>query len=84
MSTWTGSAAAGAAAFFAAAFLAGLGESVAVPTSGAASSTVGAAAFFAAAFFTGLGSSGCSGRVRPSRSARRRRRSACASMSVDE
>jgi hypothetical protein len=38
----------------------------------------------AAPFLAGLTSSGCSGRVNPSFSARRRRRSACASMSVLE
>ncbi len=42
-----------------------------------------AAAFFAAVFLAGLASSGCSGRVSPSRSARRRNRSAWASM-IDE
>ena len=36
-------------------------------------SAFGAAAFLAVPFLTGLGSSGCSGRVRPSRSARRAR-----------
>ncbi len=35
-------------------------------------------------FFPALTSSGCSARVRPSRSARRRSRSACASISVEE
>jgi hypothetical protein len=43
-----------------------------------------AAAFFAGAFLAGFTSSGCSGRVRPSRSARRRSRSACASMIDDD
>ena len=44
-----------------------------------------AATFFAAAaFFAGLPSSGCSARVSPSRSARRRSRSACASMIADD
>jgi hypothetical protein len=66
---------AGLAALFAVAFTAlGLSGSF---------GSFGAAAFFVAAL-TGLGSSGCSGRVRPSFSARRRRRSPCASMSVDE
>ena len=41
-------------------------------------------AFLAAAFFAGFGSSGCSGRVRPSRMARRRTMSAYASLSDDE
>jgi hypothetical protein len=49
----------------------------------AAGSVTAAAAFFEP-FLAGLASSGCSGRVRPSRSARRRSRSACASISVDE
>ncbi len=43
-----------------------------------------AAAFFLAAFLTGFGSSGCSSRVRPSRSARRRSMSAYASCRDDE
>ena len=43
-----------------------------------------AAAFFFVAFLTGLGSSGCSSRVRPSRSARRRSMSAYASWSDEE
>lgn len=49
----------------------------------AASCFAGLAAAFFAGFFSGLGSSGCSGRVSPSRSARRRMRSAWASM-IDE
>lgn len=76
-----------AAAFFAA-FLTGAfltaffaGFSASSPSAfGAAFLT---AAFFAA-FFTGLGSSGCTSRTKPSRSARRRTRSACASMTVDD
>ena len=43
-----------------------------------------AAAFVAGAFLTGAGSSGCSSRTRPSRSALRRTRSACASSMLDE
>ncbi len=46
--------------------------------------STGASAGFLAARFVALCSSGCSGRVRPSRSARRRRRSACASMMVED
>ena len=42
------------------------------------------AANLAAAFLTGLTSWGCWGRVRPSRSARRRTRSACCSIMVEE
>jgi hypothetical protein len=49
-----------------------------------ASSFLAAAAFLAAAFLTGFGSSGCSSRVRPSRTARRRIMSAYASLSDDE
>jgi hypothetical protein len=68
-----------AATFFAGAFFA------AEPFSDPSSSACAAgAAFFAADFLPALISSGCSGRVRPSRSARRRRRSACASMIVDD
>lgn len=67
-----------ATAFFAAAFFTGLSA----PS--APSAAFFATAFFAAAFFSGLGSSGCSSRTRPSRSARRRTRSACASMIDDE
>jgi membrane protein implicated in regulation of membrane protease activity len=68
-----------AAAFFAAVFLAGFSVS---------SSVDFAAAFFGAAFFaaflTGFASAGCSSRINPSRSARRRTRSACCSMTVDD
>lgn len=46
--------------------------------------STGASAGFLAARFVAFCSSGCSGRVRPSRSARRRRRSACASMMVED
>ena len=54
-------------------------------TSGAETSAAFfAGAFLAGAFFAGLASSGCSARVRPSRSARRRSRSACASMIDDD
>ncbi len=67
-----------AGAFFAAAFLTGLGSSP------SAASSFLAATFFTAAFLTALTSSGCSPRTRPSRSARRRTRSACASMMDDE
>ena len=73
----TGASGSTGAAFFAA-FFAGFGA--ASPPSAASAAFV---AFFAA-FLTGFGSSGCSGRVSPSRSARRRRRSACASMRVLE
>ena len=41
-------------------------------------------AFFAAPFLASLTSSGCADRVRPSRSARRRSRSACASMTAED
>ena len=41
-------------------------------------------AFFAAPFLASLASSGCADRVRPSRSARRRSRSACASMTAED
>ena len=67
-----------AGAFFAAAFFAGFGSS---PST---SPSFLAATFFTAAFLTGFTSSGCSPRTRPSRSARRRTRSACASMMDDE
>lgn len=85
------------AGFLAAAFLTGNGawpsaeptfgvDSVAADASDAAASAAesvfGAAAFLAADFLTAFGSSGCSSRVRPSRTARRSRRSACASISV--
>jgi hypothetical protein len=56
-------------------------------TAAAAAAAFGAAAFFDAAllvFLAGLASSGCSGRVRPSFSARRRKRSACASMMLED
>lgn len=65
-----------AGARFAAAFLAG----VASPPS----ASVFLAAAFLAAFFTGFGSSGCCSRIRPSRSARARTRSACCSMIVED
>lgn len=71
-----------ATAFFAAAFFTGLSASP--PASAALTAAFLAGAFFAAAFFSGFGSSGCSSRTRPSRSARRRTRSACASMIDDE
>jgi hypothetical protein len=67
-----------AGAFFAAAFFAG-----ASPSTGAASAFF-AAAFFAGAFFAGFSSSGCASRFRPSRSALRRTRSACASSIEDD
>jgi hypothetical protein len=63
-----------ATAFLAAAFFAG----VASP-----SSVFFAAAFFAA-FLTGLASCGCVSRIKPSRLARERTRSACWSMMVDD
>ncbi len=79
-----GTSALGAAANFAAAFLTGFGESASASASPAGTAVGSATAAFFADFLTGLASSGCSGRVRPSRSARRRRRSPCASMSVEE
>jgi hypothetical protein len=69
------------------------------PSSAGASSLGGAAAFLAAAFFeeafldalflaaaflAGFGSSGCTSRMRPSRSALRRTRSAWGSTTLDE
>lgn len=78
-----GSSAFLAAAFFGAAFLAAA-FFTGLSAPGSPSSVVFAAAFLTAAFLTGLGSSGCSSRMRPSRSARRRTRSACASMMDDE
>ena len=71
-----------ATAFLATAFFAGFSASSAASVVLAAAFFAGA--FFAAAFFSGFGSSGCSSRMRPSRSARRRTRSACASMIDDE
>lgn len=71
-----------ATAFFATAFLTGL--SAPPPESSASVAAFLTGAFFAAAFFSGFDSSGCSSRTRPSRSARRRTRSACASMIDDE
>ena len=71
-----------ATAFFTAAFFTGLSASS--PPSAVFAAAFFAGAFFAAAFFSGFGSSGCSSRTRPSRSARRRTRSACASMIDDE
>ena len=79
-----GTSALGAAADFAAAFLTGFGASASAAASTAGAAVGSATAAFFADFLTGLASSGCSGRVRPSRSARRRRRSPCASMSVEE
>ena len=87
-----------AAATGAAATGAATGRSAAASTTGAGAGAgaatsawgaVGASApFFGAAFFapafTGFGSSGCSARVRPSRSARRRTRSPCASWMLEE
>ena len=72
-----------AAAFFAAAFFAGAFFAGASPSAGAASAFF-AAAFFAAAFFAGFSSSGWASRLRPSRSALRRTRSACASSIEDD
>jgi len=70
------------------AFLTGAAPSLAAAESplgsAAGASTLAAAAFLAAVFLTGLISSGCSGRVSPSRSARRRIRSACCSIMVEE
>ncbi len=54
-----------------------------LPGAGAAASAE-AAAFFVAFLFSGLGSSGWASRIRPSFAARRRTRSAWASMRVDE
>jgi hypothetical protein len=76
-----------AAAFFATAFLATAffaGFSASSVPSFVLAAAFFAGVFFAAAFFSGFGSSGCSSRMRPSRSARRRTRSACASMIDDE
>jgi hypothetical protein len=63
-------------------------------TSGSVTATAAGSSAFAAAFFVvlaaafaglaGLASSGCSGRISPSRSARRRTRSACASSMLEE
>jgi hypothetical protein len=72
-----------AAAFFAAAFFAGAFFAGASPSAGAASAFF-AAAFFAGAFFAGFSSSGWASRFRPSRSALRRTRSACASSIEDD
>ena len=70
-----------ATAFLATAFLAGFASS---PSASSFLATAFfATAFFAGVFFSGFGSSGCSSRTSPSRSARRRTRSACASM-IDE
>ena len=71
--------------FFAAAFFAGARFAAAF-FAGAASSPDSSAFFaaFLAAFFTGLASSGCCSRIRPSRSARARTRSACCSMIVED
>jgi hypothetical protein len=67
------------------------GAATGASTAGAAVSAGAASAAFAAAALLGLrtgfsifGSSGCSSRVRPSRSARRRTRSACASWMLEE
>jgi membrane protein implicated in regulation of membrane protease activity len=68
-----------AAVFFAAAFLAGFSASSSLDL---AAAFFGAA--FLAAFFTGFASAGCSSRIKPSRSARKRTRSACCSMTVDD
>jgi len=76
-----GSTFSAAGASFFAAFFAGFAAS---PSASASPTVSVVPAAFLADFFTGLGSSGCSGRVRPSRSALRRKRSACASMSVLE
>ena len=72
-----------AAAFFAAAFFAGAFFAGASPSAGAAAAFF-AAAFFAGAFFAGFSSSGWASRFRPSRSALRRTRSACASSIEDD
>lgn len=72
-----------AAAFFAAAFFAGAFFAGASPSAESASTFL-VAAFFAAAFFAGLTSSGWASRFRPSRSALRRTRSACASSIEDD
>ena len=72
--------------FFAAAFLAGVFLAAAFFLAGAFLAAVFsfAGAFFAAVFLTGFGSSGCSSRVKPSRSARRATMSEYASASEDE
>ena len=62
----------------------GAGASGAVTEATGSVALVLAAAFLAGAFLTGTGSSGCSSRTRPSRSALRRTRSACASSMLDE
>ena len=62
----------------------GAGASGAVAGATGSVALVLAAAFLAGAFLTGTGSSGCSSRTRPSRSALRRTRSACASSMLDE
>jgi len=74
-----------AAAFFAGAFLAtAFFAAFFTGFSSLPSSATFFGAAFLAAFFTGLGSSGCTSRLRPSRSARARTRSACCSMMVDD
>ena len=69
-----------AVSFLAAAFFAGFSAA----SSSFFATAFFATAFFAVVFFSGLGSSGCSSRIRPSRSARWRTRSACCSMIDDE
>lgn len=69
--------------------LSGAGVSAAGSATGSCSLDLGAAdsgvsAFFATFFLVALGSSGCSSRIKPSRSALRRTRSAWASSMLDE
>jgi hypothetical protein len=79
-----------ASVFFAAAFFAGAFFATAffaaflTGFSSLPSSATFFGAAFLAAFLTGFGSSGCTSRLRPSRSARARTRSACCSMMVDD
>ncbi len=84
----TGSGAAGAGASAGPAVegvsTAGAGASAGASAGAFAAFFVLLAAFVALVALTGLGSSGCSARVRPSRSARRRTRSACASSMPEE
>ena len=73
-----------AADFFTAAFLAGAFLVAAFFAGVASPSSVFFAAAFFAAFLTGLASCGCVSRIKPSRLARERTRSACWSMMVDD
>jgi hypothetical protein len=75
----TGSGAAVVSAFFAAAFFAGAFLAAAFFAGAFFAAAFFAGAFFAAGFVSSAGSSGCTSRMRPSRSARRRTMSAYAS-----